>query len=117
MKGYLVLLVLACTALGLQSRAEAAEFSRATKITKVLSIAADRPSGPQSASLTRIYVDVAAWGTSNCRQDAVDLLPSDKHLMAMLLSSWASGRSLSIAVDDTRRSFDATCQVVWISAQ
>jgi hypothetical protein len=99
------------------SNASATEFIREVTVKEILPIAADRPAYPGSANLVRTYVNQAAWGSSACRTDAADLQASDKHLVSVLLTAWATGRSIIIAVDDAKHPFDSVCQVTFLSAK
>lgn len=109
--------IFAVATLGWMSLSLAGEFDRVVTITKILPIAGERPAFPQSRNVIRIYVNEASWGTSTCRQDAADLLALDKHLVSVLLTAWASGRQVTMAVDDSLHPVDTVCQIVWLSAQ
>jgi len=94
----------------------AGEANRVVTIDRVLSITADRPNAPVSQKITRIYVNAATWGGTQCREDAADLLKEDDHTYSLILMAWASGKSLKIGVDDRRKPYDNVCQIVWVEA-
>ena len=117
MKQYSLLAFALITAFGWQASGDAAEYSRDVTVTQILPIAADRPAASQSANLVRVYVNSASWGASTCNQDSADLQVGDKHLISALLTAWASGKLITIAVDDSRRPYDTTCQVTWLAVK
>lgn len=92
----------------------AAETSRQVTVLEMMPIAAERPNAPASQNLVRIYVNSASWGATTCRANAADLKATDTHLLSTLLFALASQKSITIAVDDSRRPYDDVCQVVWI---
>jgi hypothetical protein len=116
MKRVVIQVLVAISFLSLQPIAVATEILRPVTVMKLVPIAADRPAYPGSQNLIRVYVNVAAWGGSTCRTDAADVKASDKHLLAILMSAWAMGKAVEIAVDDSKRPFDDVCQVVWLTA-
>ena len=93
------------------------EGDREVTVLRVISITGDRPAHTKSKNVTRVYVNEAAWGSANCRQDAADLLIEDSHTYSMLLMAWASGKTIRIGVDDRRKPFDEVCKITYIEVE
>jgi hypothetical protein len=93
-----------------------AEFSRPVTIRSIYPLAEGRPTEPGRKNIIRVYVNQEPWGASTCRNDAADLLPSEKNLLSILLTAIALGKPVHIYVDDTMRPYDTVCQVtaLWV---
>ncbi len=98
------------------SDALSAEYVRSNvTINTMLSIGAQRPSAPSSQDIIRLYLTAGSWGSSSCRTTSADIQKVDSHLISILLSAMAQNQPVSIAVDDTLRPVDDTCQVTFIN--
>lgn len=95
----------------------AAEANREVQIVEILSLTGNRPNSPALRDMTRVYVNPASWGSTNCREDAADLRKVDTHTYSMLLTAWASGKTVIIGVDDSLKPYDGVCQLVWIKVK
>jgi hypothetical protein len=73
--------------------------------------AVDRLHCPSCSGVTRVYVNSGAWGDTDCRADAADLYKEDDHLLSILLFAWASGKQISIEVNNNERPIDTVCKI------
>lgn len=62
-------------------------------------------------NLTRVYVQSAAWGDTDCRHDSADLKKEDTHLLSILLFAISVGKSITIEVSDAHKPFGTVCQI------
>ncbi len=97
----------------LSNSALAAEYTRSSVNIIGFSPNADnRPHKPVASNIIRIVINEASWGAgSTCRENAADLQKSDTHMLSILLTAWASGKSVKMTVDDTLKPIDTVCQV------
>ena len=73
--------------------------------------------GANGKSITRVFVNSAAWGTTTCRTDAADLNNDDTHISSILLAAWMSDKKLTIYVEDTQRPIDNVCRITALVVQ
>ncbi|EKE16010.1 MAG: hypothetical protein ACD_11C00055G0004 [uncultured bacterium] len=91
--------------------AEATEYSATVSVTNLLPVIASRPVEGNSIGYTRIYFSaVTNFGT--CRTTAADLqsTTANNHVLAILLTAFAQGKSVTVYVDSTLTNEDV-CQV------
>ena len=98
-----------------QTQVYAASAQREVSVLRIHPMAAVRPAG--GSNLIRIYVDVAPWGQTACRNDAVDFKKEDTHLMSTLLWGVTMKRTIIVEVDDTLLPFDDVCQATALFIQ
>ena len=84
---------------------------RDVQIERIHPMAVDRTHCPTCSGVTRIYVNKAAWGNSNCRNDAGDLLKEDDHLLSILLTAWIAGKSVKLEVNDQAIPIGDVCKI------
>lgn len=88
--------------------------TREVTVTQLHPISSNRPAASSSENSTRVYVNPGAWGDTQCREDAADLLKEDTHLLSMLLMAWTTGKKITIEIDDTSIPWgpsETVCQV------
>lgn len=66
--------------------------TREVTVTQLHPISSNRPAASSSENSTRVYVNPGAWGDTQCREDAADLLKEDTHLLSILLIAWTTGK-------------------------
>ncbi|MEJ1363509.1 MAG: hypothetical protein RPU42_00165 [Candidatus Sedimenticola sp. (ex Thyasira tokunagai)] len=83
----------------------AAEVNRTNlQIIKIASIATNRPEAPSGTQGTiRIYVNSGSWGNTTCRADAADIQMVDNHLLTIIMSAVAYGKTVDISVQSEIR--------------
>lgn len=91
-----------------------APVDRETSIVKIHPMSLDRPHCPACSGITRVYVNVAPWGNSDCRQDAGDLLKEDDHIYSLLLAAWVANKSVRIEVNNSVKPLDDVCKITAI---
>ena len=103
-------------ALVIASEALAAPINRDVTITEIHPMSVNRTHCPACSGITRVYVNVAAWGSSDCRQDAADLLKEDDHIYSTLLAAWLANKAVKIEVNDTVKPLDEVCKItaIWV---
>lgn len=94
--------------------ASATEVTRQVTVSNIAAVGTVRPGGPSTQSLVRVYVNPAAWGSTNCRADAGDLSPDDWYLLPTLMMAWRDGKTISLAVESTLKidTTDTVCRIV-----
>ena len=96
--------------------ASALEIQKAVTVTQIIPIAAIRPAAAGSQNFVAVNINPVDWGTPNCRGDSVFIAESDRHLISILLSGIAMGKSLSFSIDDTLAPVYGTyCQLIYIT--
>ena len=94
------------------------EANRSVTISSIHPVGSVRPSNSTSQNIIRVYFNAGAFGSLNCRTDAVDIAVEDWHLYATIMSGWRDNRTVTLAVDDAAKlvAGDVTCRVVaaWI---
>lgn len=79
--------ILICTMLSMLSfSAFSASGGREVTIERFHPISQVR-SDTNGVSITRVYVNNAAWGETDCRKDAADLVNDDDHIASILLTA------------------------------
>ncbi|KZZ44122.1 hypothetical protein A3759_12155 [Thalassolituus sp. HI0120] len=115
MKFKIFSLIITLTLLSNYSNAKPVSRDNLT-IKQIHPMAVDRTHCGESCSgITRIYVNSAVWGDTDCRQDAGDLYKEDDHILSTILFSWASGKNLRIEVNDQVKPIDSVCKITAIS--
>lgn len=89
----------------------AAPYSRDVTIESLHPMAVDRVHCASCSGVTRVYVNSASWGDSNCRTDAADLAFEDTHILSILMAAWVAGKKVKIEVNDTEKPVDQVCRI------
>jgi len=89
----------------------AGPITRDATITSFHPMAVDRTHCPSCSGLTRVYVNNASWGNSDCREDAGDLFKEDDHILSILLTAWIAGKAVQLEVNDTVKPIGTVCKI------
>jgi hypothetical protein len=92
-------------------------FSIAEPVSRDITIASfhpmsvDRSHCPSCSGITRIYVNNASWGSTDCRSDAADLFKEDEHILSLLMTAWIAGKAVKLEVNDQVKPIDTVCKI------
>lgn len=64
-----------------------------------------------SQGIVRLYLPYGAWGTSDCRPTAADIIPEDDHIYAAALAAYMGGKKVLISIDTGVKPHDDVCKV------